>query len=347
MRVSIILASSTSASEITIVSWGGAHAESLQKGYYDPFTEISGMTVNVHRYSGGLSQLRKQVQSESVIWDVADMTAADATQACNEGLLEKLPIEQLESDAEGNAAIDDFLPHTLADCAVGYSLWSMVMVYDKDDFIDQSPTHIGDFFNLVDFPGKRGVRRSPRGTLEWALLADGVDKKMLYQVLSTEKGLDRAFDKLQTIKHEIVWWNNVGEMESLLSNGDVVMGAAYSTSMFDAIVKRDRPFSIVWDAQLTNINFFAIPKGTYRFASAWKFINFAASFDRMPMIGNYLAYGFTRRSAHSRIDESYLTYLPTEEGNLASAVPQDVAWWAVNQEQINQRFVKWLTGTPD
>ena len=66
--------------------------------------------------------------------------------------------------------------------------------------------HLSDFFNLDAFPGKRGLRKSPKANLEMALAADGVASADIYEVLGTDEGVDRAFAKLDTIKDSVIWW---------------------------------------------------------------------------------------------------------------------------------------------
>ena len=68
------------------------------------------------------------------------------------------------------------------------------------------PTTAADFFDLEKFPGKRGLWRSPKHNLEFALIADGVPVDQIYNALSSEQGIQRAFAKLDTIKSEVVWW---------------------------------------------------------------------------------------------------------------------------------------------
>ena len=45
--------------------------------------------------------------------------------------------------------------------------------------------------------------KRPNGIIEYAILADGVPLKDVYEVLSTSEGVDRAFAKLDSIKDSI------------------------------------------------------------------------------------------------------------------------------------------------
>ena len=78
------------------------------------------------------------------------------------------------------------------------------------------------------------MNRRPDANLEFALLADGVAKERVYEVLSTQEGLDRAFRKLDTIKDEVVWWEAGAQPPQLLADGEVVMSTAWNGRIFNA-----------------------------------------------------------------------------------------------------------------
>ena len=117
------------------------------------------------------------------------------------------------------------------------------------------------------------MRRDPRGTLEWALLAAGVSADQVYTTLATPEGLEQAFDELDKIKDSIVWWTTGPEPVQLLRDGAVTMTAAWNGRLFRPIVENNEPMTIVWDGQLWEIEFFAIPKGSRRLDNALDFLN--------------------------------------------------------------------------
>lgn len=61
-------------------------------------------------------------------------------------------------------------------------------------------------FDVEEFPGTRGLRRGAKFNREIALMADGVAPEDVYDELSTEEGVDRAFAKLDELKEHIQWW---------------------------------------------------------------------------------------------------------------------------------------------
>ena len=78
----------------------------------------------------------------------------------------------LPAAPDGTPATEDFIEGALQDCAVANIVWSTVMAYNTEN-VDGTPTSIADFFDTSKFPGKRGLRKSPKANLEMALAADG------------------------------------------------------------------------------------------------------------------------------------------------------------------------------
>ena len=120
---------------------------------------------------------------------------------CDEGLLEEIDPSILPDGTDGTPAADDFIEGAINDCAVANIVWSTIFAYDKA-VLAEGPTALADFFDLEKFPGKRGIRKSPKANLEMALIADGVSHEEVYDVLETPEGVDQAFAKLDTIKDQ-------------------------------------------------------------------------------------------------------------------------------------------------
>ena len=87
---SIALAATASADSITVVSWGGAYTKSQVEAYHKPWASSTGNAVVSEDYSGGLAEVRAQVEAGSVTWDVVDVELSDAIVGCDEGLLEEI-----------------------------------------------------------------------------------------------------------------------------------------------------------------------------------------------------------------------------------------------------------------
>jgi putative spermidine/putrescine transport system substrate-binding protein len=329
---------------LTVVSrGGGTYTKSQMLAFVCPYREMKDRWVNVEHYNGGLAQIRAQVSSLNVKWDVVEIEIADAIQACEEGLLEKIDHAVL-----GSAAIDDFYPEALQNCAVGELIYAMVIAYNADQLSAEKPSLLTDFFDLKRFPGARGLRNAPVVNLEWALMADGVPLDQVYQVLSTDAGANRAFKVLDRIKEHIVWWDDPIQPLALLRNKQVVMTMGYTGGILDAIKNRNEDLAIVWDGQVWDMQVWVIPKETVNLQKALDFIVFASDPKRMAVQANHIAYAPARRSAMAFIDDSVRQYLPTANENAGNVLSIDYKWWFTHKKakEIKARFAQWRQEKP-
>ncbi|RDV00309.1 ABC transporter substrate-binding protein [Trinickia dinghuensis] len=330
------------AKSLTVVSWGGSYEDSQVATTISPFQKASGINVKVDNYSGGVAQVRAQVETKNVTWDVVDMQLSDAIRACDEGLLEKINPADLAPAKDGTPAAKDYMAKGLNSCMAGNEIWSLVVVYNKSKFKGSQPKTIADFFDLKRFPGKRAMHKSPEGALEWALMADGVPRADVYKTLSTPQGVDRAFKKLDTIKSSIVWWETGAQAPQLLADGEVTMAAAYNSRIYDAIVKDKQPFAFMWDGQLRYLEGYVIVKGTPHLEEARQFVRFATKPDILANLVSAVAFGPLRESAVPLVSDTAKPYLPTAPDNAKTALDVDFDWWADHSDDLNQRFATWL-----
>jgi putative spermidine/putrescine transport system substrate-binding protein len=263
---------------LRIASWGGAYAKSQILGFIRDYEEATGVEVELIDYSGGIDELRSQVRSYNVRWDIIDLELFDAIRAHREGLLESLDLQLLKPAPDGTLAVDDFVEGSLMDFGVGNILFSTVIAYSSD-YGYAAPERLEDFFNLAEFPGDRSLRRTPVGNLEWALLADGVEPDAVYHMLETDSGVQRALRKLESIKAVTRWWTDGEQAIAWLEHGDVRMGSVYNGRVHDA-VQRGANVRINWDRQLKSFNVWGIAKNGRNVERAMEFIQFVAVLTR-------------------------------------------------------------------
>jgi putative spermidine/putrescine transport system substrate-binding protein len=329
------------AQDLTVVSWGGAYTRSQMLGYIRPFQEETGTQVEVVDYDGGLAEIRAQVRSYNVKWDVVDLELGDLLRACEAGLLASIDADQLPPSPEGVPAREDFISGALQECGVGSVVWSTVIGYDPADFPEGAPERLEAFFNLQAYPGKRGMRRTPKGNLEWALVADGVDPERVYEVLDTEAGLDRAFDVLSRIKPHIVWWRSGAEAVRLLREDRVRMSTVYSGRLWEANTNRGADLAMIWDHQVWNMDLWAILRHTPNLETAREFVRYATTTESLARQARHIPYGPVRRSSQPLVPDAMKPYLPTRGERLGNAIPLNASWWAEHFERINARFQRW------
>ena len=169
--LAMVLVAAAHAETLTVVSWGGSYEAATRKAILEPFTAETGIEVAVEVYNGGLAQIRAQVETGSVYWDVVDLERADAVRGCDEGLLELVDFAEMAPAPDGRPLEDDYPPGTEFDCGAAMMYYATVVAYNAETLRGARPAAIGDFFDLERFPGRRGMRRSPIANLEFALLA--------------------------------------------------------------------------------------------------------------------------------------------------------------------------------
>jgi putative spermidine/putrescine transport system substrate-binding protein len=335
------------AGDLTIVSWGGAYTKSQVEAYHKPYIAKTGTNIRSEDYNGGIAEIKAQVEAGNVTWDIVDVELSDAVRACDEGLLETIDPSILPDGADGTAAKDDFLEGTLYDCAVASIVWSTIFAYDSSKIAD-GPKTMTDFFDLAKFPGKRGLRKSPKVSLEFALMADGVSAADVYDVLGTPEGIDRAFAKLDTIKSEVVWWEAGAQPPQMLADGEVAITTAYNGRIFNAVAGEGKPFEIVWDGQIWDLDLWVIPKGATNKDTAFDFLKFSTATEQLAAQASYISYGPARKSSgplvgkyHNK-DIDMGPQMPTNPANLTNGVQSNFEFWADNVDQLNERFNAWL-----
>ncbi len=344
----VVSCGTESSRSITAVSWGGSYGRAVNEGVNIPFTEETGINIQVEDYNGGLAQIRAQVEIGEIHWDVVDLEMAEAVRGCDEGLLEPIDVASLPDGPDGTPAAEDFVEGSMTECGAGSVFFSTVYAYNEESIPGTKPGTIADFFDLQTFPGRRGMRRVPQVNLEFALIADGVPRDQVYAALDTPEGIDRAFSKLETIKDEVIWWEAGAQPPQMLADGEVVMSTAYNGRIFNAQVLEDQPFVIVWDGQLMGIGQFVVVSGTPRLEEAMEYLAFVTSAKSMAEIGRRISYSPARRSGmplvstHIEKGIDMEPHMPGSPVNAAQALRFDWEWWADHQDEMNERFSAWL-----
>ncbi|MEJ2227082.1 MAG: extracellular solute-binding protein [Alphaproteobacteria bacterium] len=321
---------------------GGAYGEAQKRALLTPFTKQEGTPVQTAPFDGAFEALKAHAGE----WDVVNIDGATAARGCRTKLLEVLTPDDLQKAPNGAPLADDFFPGALQPCAVASVAWSAIVVYDTRG--KRLPRKLSDFFNTRRYRGKRLLPKSPRFTLEMALLADGVRPADVYAKLSTPEGLERAFAKLAKLKKYLQWYDKPAEAFELIAKKDVAMGLVFSGRAFMAVVRDSKPLGILWDRQIYAFDYWGIPRGSKNADAAKSFIRFATSPEPLANMAQLFPYGPARRSGvalvgkHVEVDIEMKPYLPTYKKNIDNALAFNAAWWDTNGAAIEEQFNAWI-----
>lgn len=232
-------------------SSGGLTAEAKNETVWKDFTALTGLPAQAEYTDGTSTKFRAAAESGNVPWNLIEFgTGGEYFQAANAGLLEEVDTSVVPVDTLDAASVDRF--------GIKVEDNASVLVWNTNAFGGKKPTSSADLFNVKEFPGKRCLYKYAvsGGTLEVALLADGVPAAEMYPL-----DVDRALAKLGTIKNDIVWWESGSTVLQLLNNGECAMGMVWTGRVYDAIVKQKLPLEFTWDGALTTAAYFGVPKG--------------------------------------------------------------------------------------
>lgn len=321
--------------DLTVVSWGGAYQDAQREVYFRPFQQQTHTRLLEETWDGGIGVLRSRIASGANTWDVVQVESEELLIGADEGLFEKL-------DWGAIGGRDAYIPEAVHDFGVGAILYSFILAYDRSR-ISQGPEGWTDFFDTRKFPGKRGLRKGPKTTLEIALMGDGVPPEQVYQTLGTPAGVDRAFRKLDSVKADLAWFERGSQPPQWLAAGEVALTVAYNGRIAAANASDGRNFAIVWKNNIFTLDSWVIMKGSPNVAKALEFLKFVGTPTVQAGLPQKIPYGVTAKGANDHLPASLLPNLPTAPQNIASALHLNDRFWLDNLDSLTQRFNTWVS----
>ena len=210
-----------------------------------------------------------------------------------------------------------------------------------------------DFFDVKKFPGKRGIHTWPQAVLEMALVADGVKPAKVNKVLQGEGGTDRAFAKLEDLKGHVVHWSAGAQPLELVSSGEVVMSIVYNGRAGAAILSEGASFDYIWEGQVLDGDWVAIPKGSKNKAEAIEFLKHATTCASQAEQAKYITYMPMRSCGTDIIKKNepwfhngiaVLPHMPNTKRRLKKSVFTDPIWWADHNAELKEQWAAWMAG---
>jgi putative spermidine/putrescine transport system substrate-binding protein len=319
--------------DLTIVSWGGAYQDAQREVYFRPFQQQARIRLLEETWDGGVGVLRAKIASGANTWDVVQVEGEELLLGADEGLFERL-------DWNAIGGREAYIPQAVHDFGVGTILYSFILAWDRARLRDATPRGWADFFDTQRIPGRRGLRKGPKTTLEIALLADGVPPGEIYRTLGTPAGVDRAFRKLDTIRRDLAWWERGSQPPQWLASGEVVLTCAYNGRIAAANASDGRDFAIGWDNNLYTLDSWVIMRGSPNRARALEFLRFAGQPQVQAGLPRRIPYGVTARGVNERLPPEVVAQLPT--AHLDRALHIDDRFWLDHLDRLSQRFNAWV-----
>lgn len=321
---------------VTIASWGGSYQEAQSKALFQPAEKNTGIAVKEETY-GGMSDVRLQVTSGQVTYDIVVSGSGSAARAANEGLLEPLDYDVID--------VSTFYDGLYSDYCIGGDVFSVVPAWNTDTYGEDGPQNWADFFDTEKFPGSRAYRGTVAGALEVAMMADGVAPEDVYDALDSEEGIERALDKIRELKPDIaVFWTSGAQHAQLMKDGEVDMTTGWN-GRFDNAKADGAKVSYTFNQALLDYDCFAIPKGAPNKDVAMEFLNEISKAEYQDDLPKYITYGPTNKAAYEtgEIDAETAAALPSSPENAAKQLPISLEWYAKWEITAAEMYQEMLT----
>ncbi|WP_170133986.1 ABC transporter substrate-binding protein [Palleronia aestuarii] len=323
------------AQDLTFTSYGGTYQEAQREALLDPIEEEMGITIREDTLTG-IAEVRAQVMSGAVSWDIVDLGLSDCALAEAEGLFEPLDYDMISTEGFEESAYSDGW--------IGIIYYSTALAYNTE-YIDTYPASWADFWDVEAFPGARALQNVPMGNMEIALIADGVAMEEVYDTLSTPEGVDRAFAKLEEIRPDIdVWWSTGAQSAQLIADGEVDMTSIWNGRL-DAVQEAGVPAELTFNEGLLSLDCLAIPRGAPNAELAMEVLARMVEPDLQANIPGLINYGPTTSLAfeEGKITEDETAISPSAPDNLAVQLPISGDFWAENRPAIQERWDAFIT----
>ncbi len=316
---------------LTIVTRGEATQAAIGDAYVRPFTAATDIKVNQATWDGNMDTLRAKATAGG--WDLVEVDADQLAVGCNDGLFEKL-------DWSAIGGKDHYWPMGVSDGGVGAVVHDTVLAWDRDKF--QAVPTWADFWDVAKIPGKRGLAKSVRGALEFALMADGVAPGDVYKTLSGSDGVDRAFRKLDQLKPYIVWWQTAAEAAKILDSGDVLMTTTPSNVVAIANKVEKRNFGVQFTGSLYEPRSWVIMKGGPNTREALQFLYFTGASALEARLFRVSGQTGLAKGVNDWLTPAQQAFSPTAAANSNVELRVDNAFWHDNLAKLQARFDTWL-----
>lgn len=324
-----------SASDV-VLTWqttGGPATEKEKEAFQDPYTAESGVAFENVSSPTAVNQVTTMVETGNVIWDIVHIGSYVSEQYCGE-LFEEIEYPEVDDELYPEGSVNA--------CAKPISKFAYAFAYNASIYTDEVPTKIDDFFDVERFPGNRVVNgNNPRGLIEAALVADGVDPEELFPL-----DVERALAKLDTVKEHLIFAPTLTALQQNIVDEQATMTITL-TGRLGSIYDSGADLAPVWDFTTWDFDALLIPKGSPNVDAAREAILFAMQPEQSI---RYAEVGGTT-PVRSDIDITTIDYSDThrlfqpflnaDQGTLVLQNPQ---WWAENSATTNEAYVAWQVG---
>jgi putative spermidine/putrescine transport system substrate-binding protein len=316
------------AGEIVMWNWGGQSEECHGSAIGTPFTAETGIPLKFDTSGPLQGKIKEMVDSGNVTADVCDGDLFDAVALGATGHLEAIDYSVVSKEKT--------LPGYALEFGTSIILYGYAFMYDTEAYKDAPPTGWVDFFDLAKFPGQRSLYKWANGSLEAALMADGVPNDALYPL-----DIDRAVAKVKSINDSTIYWGSGSEAHDMIVNGEVSMGMVWQNRGRNIEKETNGRYKMVMNQAIAMPGAYIVPKGNPGGREAvMKFIAVSQSVDAQLGLFSCLGMTPTNPEAVAKISAEDAAYAITSPENMSIIVLNDPTWWGQNTDAAVNAFLE-------
>jgi putative spermidine/putrescine transport system substrate-binding protein len=318
---------------LTVVSYGGSYGEQFQKTIIDPFEKESGIKVSLLENTS-LQQVKLQVNSGNVTWDLPELSGAEYQTAKKQDLIEPYDFKQVNTSKVPPDAKDSH--------GIRYSLFMFVMAWDERKIpAARAPNTWAEFFDTSLYPGKRSLydNLTDGSLLEAAVVADGVPLDQVYPL-----DVDRAIGFLEdSLGPDNIIFHSTNEVPvQQLTSGEVPLATSYNGRIRIAREEEKAPINFTGLESFIGGDYLVVPKGAPHKDAAWKFLTFTFTNDKAGAeFTKVTGYPIANRGIQPLLSKAVASELPTSPELEGKTAFKDDKWWADNLESATSTFKQW------
>lgn len=313
---------------LVVCNWGGDSIDVNTEAFGTSFTAETGIEVLYDGAGPTDGALRAQAESGSVTWDCVECDHFTAEDLATQGIVRPIDYDIVDRDLCRNGVT---YPHH-----VSTYYFSYVLAYDTAQFPDGPPQNWVDFWNVQDFPGKRGLWKWNIGNMEAALFADGVAREDIYPI-----DVDRAMAKIEELKpHVGAFWSSGAESQQLLLDGEVSCAMIWSTRA--SVLHRDTDGQITYTFNQATLNpggFGVMNNNPAGAEVPMQYIRHCQNPEGQLALFKGLGNGPANPATDALIPADMQIHNCVSEENWAKQVLLDVEWYRVNYVPALDRFL--------
>jgi putative spermidine/putrescine transport system substrate-binding protein len=313
---------------------GGTFGEALQKAVYTPFTQETGINVQVVNLQG--TQMLAQIKQGRPQFDLINNSMMEHLKFAAQDALERLDTDRVKS--RKSAKIPE---NQITDHAIGNSFYGQCMAYRTDAFGGRKPESWADFWDTKAFKGSRSMCNPDADLpeLEFALLADGVPMDKLYPL-----DVDRAFKVLTRLRSDIKkFWDSGPLPGVLLSRQEVTMSTVWDGRIAD-LQKQGVPVARQLNGMRRQFQGYAIAKGAAHVDAAYQLMDYSLRAEVQANLAKTFPSNPSSPVAYAKLTEDERNALAGAPKYYDEGFDTDTDWWLKNEAAVTKRWLEWARG---